>query len=150
MNGLEKFTKDGIFEVKSSLPFVNYVVVKTYGSIQMKRAMETMDDIEQQVEEWDEDFENKCSFTKGIKYLTAKEKKMVEDTYRNYYYLFDENGVIFKEGYSADLARELDCSPKTICNAANDKNRLLRLQDSNGKFNRFSVEKTHKLIPVQG
>lgn len=136
---LNQFTKDGIYQIKSNNPFAKFVVVRTYGNKQLKRAMETMEDIKEQISEWDSIYGT--SLTDALK---GKDVEKVTEVYRNYYTLLDANGNVFKEGFVGDLVKELGCSPKTIINVANDTSRLMRLKDENGNFNRFSVRKTRR------
>lgn len=143
-NILNQFTKDGIYQIKCNNPFAKFVVVRTYGTKQLKRAMETMADIKEQISEWDSIYGE--SLADSIK---NKDTQKVSEVYRNYYTLYDANGIIYKEGFVGDLVKELGCSPKTIINVANDESRLMRLKDDNGNFNRFSVRKSRRELSGQ-
>lgn len=133
---LEGFVKDGIFKVKCNNPYVNYVVVKTYGNIQMKRAIGSLEDAHDQVSEWDSEYG----------YLVEKAKKVDARKARKatayLYRVVDANGNVINEGSANDIANEYGVAPKTVRNVACSNNgRHLKVKREDGNNSYFSLER---------
>ncbi len=124
----DSITKDGIYRISlsSSNPLAGYLVVKTYGDEQKRRRMCSLDDIRQQVQEWDDEYcRNHSGFeNRGINVLLGKKKEKTRPA-RNYYCVYDNQGNLFLRGYGDELAKAFGCKSKTICNVANTEGRRL-------------------------
>ena len=123
----EQITKDGVYELRLTdrNPYCQYLVVKTYGDVQKKRAMSSLQDLKQQIEELDEnyakshpDFRNR-----GFKRLISKKEKSREQV--NYYQVYDDTGKLCLQGSGKQIAETIGCNPKTVCNVANSSTRRL-------------------------
>ncbi len=138
----ENIRKDGVYrlQLSSRNPYARYLVVKTYGSTQMKRALCDMEDIRQQLMEWDDRFGVTDQSKRGLKNLLREEKPRTRENYRNYYSVFDSEGNLFMEGYGKDIAEHFGCKAKTICNIANTEGRYLS-STVNGEAIRYDVVK---------
>lgn len=131
-NLLNRFTKDGVYKINCTrLPYAKYVVVKTYSGVQRKRVTETLSDVKDIVSEWDDDYNKTVKAIKPINVLKAN--------MNYYYYIVDEDGSVFKEGFITDL-KDVGCSPKSIMNVSCDSNKKLRLNIA-GEIKRFAVKK---------
>ncbi|MBQ6148052.1 MAG: hypothetical protein IJI83_01075 [Oscillospiraceae bacterium] len=124
----DNITKDGIYRISlsSSNPLAGYLVVKTYGDEQKRRRMCSLDDIKQQVQEWDDDYCRKHSDfeNRGINMLLGKKKEKIRPA-RNYYHVYNDQGDLYLQGYGDELAKIFGCKSKTICNVANTEGRRL-------------------------
>ncbi len=138
----ENISKDGVYKLQLSNrnPYARYLVVKTYGTTQMKRAVCDMEDIRQQLMEWDDRFGVTDQSKRGLRNLLKEEKPRARENYRNYYSVFDSEGNLFMEGYGQDIAERFGCKAKTVCNIANTEGRYLR-SISDGKKSRYEVVK---------
>lgn len=140
-------TKDGIYRISlsSSNPLAGYLVVKTYGDEQKRRRMCSLDDIKQQVQEWDDDYCRKHSDfeNRGINVLLGKKKEKIRPA-RNYYHVYNDQGDLYLQGYGDELAKIFGCKSKTICNVANTRGRKLTCR-INGYRQKFDVSKTNNM-----
>lgn len=137
----DNISKDGVYRLQltNRNPYARYLVVKTYGSTQMKRAVCDMEDIRQQLMEWDDRFGVADQSKRGLKNLLRSDRPRREN-YRNYYSVFDSEGNLFMEGYGQDIAEKFGCKAKTVCNIANTEGRYLR-STNDGKPERYDVVK---------
>jgi len=91
----DSITKDSIYRISLSgnNPLAGYLVVKTYGDKQKRRRMCCLDDIRQQVQEWDDDYcRNHSDFeNRGINVLLGKNKEKTRPA-KNYYHVYDGQG----------------------------------------------------------
>ena len=131
----DNVTKDGIYKIELTKgnPYARYLVVKTYGSEQKKKRMCSMEDIKQQVQEWDDDYSRIVpGFDyRGTKVLFGKQEP--KKAARNYYTVFDKNGNLYMQGYGSEIAEKFGCKSKTVCNAANTVGRKLTAWINNKK-----------------
>ena len=133
----DSITKDGIYRISlsSNNPLAGYLVVKTYGDEQKRRRMCSLDDIKQQVQEWDDDYCRKHSDfeNRGINVLLGKKKEKTRPA-RNYYHVYNDQGDLYLQGYGDELAKVFGCKSKTICNVANTKGRRLAYRIDGDRF----------------
>jgi len=139
----DSITKDSIYRISLSgnNPLAGYLVVKTYGDKQKRRRMCCLDDIRQQVQEWDDDYcRNHSDFeNRGINVLLGKNKEKTRPA-KNYYHVYDGQGNLYLQGYGDELAKIFGCKSKTICNVANTNGRRLTCR-TDGERIKFNVKK---------
>ena len=142
----ENITKDGVYRISLSRenPYARYLVVKTYGSKQKKKRMCSLEECEQQVKEWDDDYSKKDpKFNyKGFKILfpNYRGKKETSRPARNYYSVYDSRGALYMQGFGDEIAERFGCKSKTVCNCANSDGRRLTML-AEGKKLLFDVLK---------
>ena len=145
----ENINKDGVYRLQTSIknPYARYLVVKTYGSNQMKRAVCDVEDVRQQLMEWDDQFGITDQEKRGLKNLLRKSRTRKRENYRNYYSVYDSQGNLFMEGFGQDIAEHFGCKAKTVCNVANTEGRHLKGM-ADGEPARYNVIKNAASIKV--
>ena len=140
----EQITKDGVYRIALTIgnPYGEYLVVKTYGDRQKKRCMSSLNEIRQQVKEWDDEY---CKYyplfdQRGIDNLLGKKKQKAKPA-KNYYSVYDKEGNLYTQGFGDEIAKLFGCKSKTVCNAANTRGRKLTCR-IDGKRIGFDVIKT--------
>ncbi len=138
----DNISKDGVYRLRLSNrnPYARYLVVKTYGTTQMKRAVCDVEDIRQQLLEWDDRFGITDQSKRGLKNLLRNNRPRARENYRNYYSVYDSEGNLFMEGFGQDIAEHFGCKAKTVCNIANTEGRYLN-GTADGKAARYNVVK---------
>ena len=135
----ENITKDGIYKIELTKgnPYARYLVVKTYGSKQKRKRMCSMEDIKQQVQEWDDDYSRiEPGFDyRGINVLFSgyTKKKEASRPKKNYYSVYDNKGMLYMQGFGDEIAERFGCKSKTVCNCANTAGRKLTTWINNKK-----------------
>ena len=145
----DKISKDGVYRLRLSNrnPYARYLVVKTYGTTQMKRAVCDVEDIRQQLMEWDDRFGITDQSKRGLKNLLRNNRPRARENYRNYYSVYDSEGNLFMEGFGQDIAEHFGCKAKTVCNIANTEGRYLN-GTVDGEAVRYDVVKKRPAVNI--
>lgn len=108
--------KDGVYEIRltNNNPFNQYLLVKTYGGVTRSRKCPSIEDMQNQLNEWDDIYRKEHPEYKGTSIRKMMKTRMAENTYE-----VRSGGEIIATGTGRQLAELLNIKAKTLCNAAN-------------------------------